>query len=119
MALGRVPKKKPELIPIRLKKNDLVEVISGKEKGKTGKILKVIRDKNQVLVEKVNMIKRHTRPSPTTGQGGIIEKEAPLIVCKVMLICPKCATASRFRLTVTGEGKKARVCRKCKELIDA
>lgn len=108
----------PTSLRIRLKKNDLVEVTTGREKGKTGKVLKVFREKNQVLVEKVNMIKRHTRPSPTTGQGGIVEKEAPLNVSKLMLICPKCATATRFRLTITGEGKKARVCRKCKELID-
>ena len=110
--------KKPEPVRIRLKKNDLVEVTTGKEQGKTGKILKVFREKNKVLVEKVNMIKRHTRPSPTTGQGGIVEKEAPLYVSKLKLICPKCATATRFRMTVTGEGKKVRVCLKCKELID-
>jgi large subunit ribosomal protein L24 len=116
--MPRAAKPKPEPVRIRLKKNDLVEVISGKEEGKTGKVMKVLREKNQVLVEKVNMIKRHTRPSPTTGQGGIVEKEAPLQVSKVMLICPKCATATRFRLTVTAEGKKARVCMKCKELID-
>ncbi len=112
-------RKKPVVpVRIRLKKNDLVEVIAGREKGKTGKILKVLRDKNRVLVEKVNIIKRHTRPSPQTGQGGIVEKEAPLHISNVMLICPKCAHASPFRLTVTGEGKKSRVCRKCKELID-
>ena len=111
-------KKKVEPVPILLKKDDLVEVRSGREKGKTGKILKVVRDKNQVVVEKVNMIKRHSRPSPTTGQGGIIEKEAPLHVSKVMLICPKCAKAGRFRLTTTADRKKSRVCRKCKELID-
>ncbi len=111
-------KKAPEPVKIRLRKNDLVEVTTGKEQGKTGKILKVIRGKNQVLIEKVNLIKRHTRPSPTTGQGGIVEKEAPVYVSKVKLICPKCATSTRFRITVTGEGKKARVCLKCKELID-
>lgn len=116
--MPKARKKHIEPVTIRLKKNDLVEVLSGREKGKTGKILKVIRDKNQVLVEKVNIIKRHTRPSPTTGQGGIVEKEAPMHVSKVMLICPKCATATRFRLTRTAEGKKARVCLKCKELID-
>ena len=116
--MPRAAKPKPEPVRVRLKKNDLVEVITGKEQGKTGKIMKVFREKNQVLVEKVNMIKRHTKPSPTTGQGGIVEKEAPLMVSKVMLICPKCASATRFRLTVTAEGKKARVCRKCKELID-
>jgi large subunit ribosomal protein L24 len=114
----KTPKAPPEPVRIRLKKNDLVEVTAGKEKGKTGKILRVLREKNQVVVEKVNMIKRHTRPSPTTGQGGILEKEGPLSVAKVMLVCPKCATATRFRLTRTAEGKKARVCRKCKELID-
>ena len=110
--------KKMEPVKIRLKKNDLVEVATGKERGKTGKILRVIREKNQVLVEKINMIKRHTRPSPTTGQGGIVEKEAPLNVSKVKLICPKCTTTTRFRMTTTGEGKKVRVCLKCKELID-
>jgi len=112
-------KKRPIIpVPIRLKRDDMVEILSGREAGKTGKILKVIREKNQVVVEKVNMIKRHTRASPATGQGGIIEREGPLHVSKVMLICPKCATAGRFRLTVTAEKKKARVCRKCKELID-
>ncbi len=111
-------KKAPEPVKIRLKKNDLVEVTTGKEQGKTGKILKVFREKNQVLIEKVNMIKRHTRPSPTSGQGGIVEKEAPVYVAKVKLVCPKCATATRFHMTTTGEGKKARVCLKCKELID-
>jgi len=114
----KTKKAPPALVRIRLKKNDLVEVSSGKEKGKTGKVLRVLREKNQVVVEKVNMIKRHTRPSPTTGQGGILEKEAPLNISKVMLICPKCAHATRFRLTRTAEGKKARVCRQCKELID-
>ncbi len=116
--MPRAQKPKAEPVKIRLKKNDLVEVITGKEKGKTGKVLKVLREKNQVLVEKVNVIKRHTRPSPTTGQGGIVEKEAGLNVSKVKLICPKCATATRFHLTKTGEGKKVRVCLKCKELID-
>jgi large subunit ribosomal protein L24 len=112
-------KKKPvEPVPIRLRRDDLVEVLTGREAGKTGKILKVIPDKNQVVVEKVNMIKRHTRPSPATGQGGIIEREAPLHVSNVMLICPKCATSGRFSFTTTGDKKKSRVCRRCKELID-
>ena len=111
-------KKKIDAVPTHLKRNDLVEVLSGREKGKTGKILRVIRDKNQVVVEKVNMIKRHSRPSPTTGQGGIIEREAPLHVSKVMLVCPKCATAGRFSLSIAADKSKSRVCRKCKELID-
>jgi large subunit ribosomal protein L24 len=112
-------KKRPvKPVPIRLRQNDVVEVISGREAGKTGKILKVVRDKNQVVVEKVNLIKRHTRPSSATGQGGIIEREAPLHVAKVMLVCPKCATSGRFSVTTSGDKTKSRVCRKCKELID-
>jgi large subunit ribosomal protein L24 len=111
-------KKAREPVKVRLKKNDMVEVTTGRERGKTGKILRVIREKNQVVIEKVNLIKRHTRPSPTTGQGGIVEKEAPVFVSKVRLICPKCATATRIRMTRTGEGKKVRLCLKCKELID-
>jgi large subunit ribosomal protein L24 len=111
-------KKAKEPGKVRLRQNDLVEVITGKEKGKTGKVLRVIRDKNQVVIEKVNMIKRHTRPSAQSGQGGIVEKEAPLAVSKVKLVCPKCAAPTRFHMTTTGEGKKARVCLKCKELID-
>ena len=111
-------KKAQEPVKVRLKKNDLVEVTTGRERGKTGKILRVILEKNQVVIEKVNLIKRHTRPSPTTGQGGIVEKEAPVFVSKVRLICPKCATGTRTRMTRTGEGKKVRVCLKCKELID-
>jgi large subunit ribosomal protein L24 len=111
-------KKAAEPVKVRLKRNDLVEVTTGREKGKTGKVLKVSREKNQVLIEKVNLIKRHTRPSPTSGQGGIVEKEAPMYVSKVKLICPKCATGTRISMTKTGEGKKARVCLKCKEMID-
>jgi large subunit ribosomal protein L24 len=111
-------KKLAEPVKMRLRKDDLVEVTTGKEKGKTGKILKVLRERNQVVIEKVNLIKRHTRPSPTSGQGGIVEKEAPLGVAKVKLICPRCANGTRIRMTLTGEGKKVRVCLKCKEIID-
>jgi large subunit ribosomal protein L24 len=113
-------KKEPQKIavPIQIKKNDKVEVIAGKEKGKTGKVLKVLRDKNRVLVEKVNMIKRHTRPSPTTGQGGIVEKEASLHISNVLLICGKCTEATRIKKTQTAEGKWVRTCVKCGELIE-
>jgi large subunit ribosomal protein L24 len=105
-------------VPIQIKKNDKVEVIAGKEKGKTGKVIKVLRDKNRVLVEKINMIKRHTRPSPTTGQGGIVEKEASLHVSNVLLICGKCTAPTRIKKTLTAEGKWVRTCKKCGELIE-
>jgi large subunit ribosomal protein L24 len=104
--------------PMQIKKNDKVEVIAGKEKGKTGKVLKVLRDKNRVLVEKVNMIKRHTRPSPTTGQGGIVEKEASLHISNVMLICGKCTAPTRIKRTQAPDGTWVRTCKKCGELFE-
>ncbi|MBM4286755.1 MAG: 50S ribosomal protein L24 [Deltaproteobacteria bacterium] len=113
-----IKKRTIDVVPIEIKKNDKVEVIAGKEKGKTGKVLKVLRDRNSVLVEKLNMIKRHTRPSPTSGQGGIVEKEAPLHISNVLLICGKCTEATRIKKTQTGEGKWVRACKKCGELID-
>jgi large subunit ribosomal protein L24 len=105
-------------IPIHIKKNDKVEVIAGREKGKTGKVIKVLRGKNRVLVEKVNIIKRHTRPSPTTGQGGIVEKEASLHISNVMLICGKCTAPTRIKRTKTADGNWVRTCKKCGELIE-
>jgi large subunit ribosomal protein L24 len=105
-------------VPVHIKKNDKVEVIAGKEKGKTGKVLKVFRDKNRVLIEKVNMIKRHTRPSPQTGQGGIVEKEASLHISNVLVICTKCTAPTRIKKTQTPDGKWVRTCKKCGEFIE-
>ena len=99
-------------------RDDNVKVLAGRDRGKTGRVIHVFTKEDRVLVEKVNMVKRHTRPNQQVPQGGIVEKEAPMFVCKVKLICPKCATGTRIRMTQTGEGKKARVCLKCKELID-
>jgi large subunit ribosomal protein L24 len=101
-----------------VRKDDLVEVISGKEKGKTGKILQVFPKRDRVLVEKVNFIKRHSRPSAKTRQGGIIQKEAPLHQSNVLLICPKCNKGKRMGTKVLDDGKKALVCKTCGELIE-
>ena len=103
---------------IRIKKNDKVEIIAGREKGKTGKVLKVLPEKNRVLVEKINLIKRHTRPSPTTGQGGIVEKEASLHISNVKVVCGKCLAPTRVGITLTTEGKRVRICKKCGEIIE-
>jgi large subunit ribosomal protein L24 len=101
-----------------LKKDDKVKVIAGKDKGKIGKILKVTQKKNRVLVEKVNMVKRHTRPSSQTKQGGIVEGEAPIPWSNVMLMCGKCMKPARIKMQRLEDGKKVRVCSKCKEIID-
>ena len=101
-----------------LKKNDLVMVIAGKEKGKSGSILKVFPRKNRALIEKVNFIKKHTRPSGQTRQGGIVEREAPIHVSNVMVICEKCNLPIRVGKKILDDGKKVRVCKKCGGLLD-
>ena len=101
-----------------LKKNDLVMVIAGKERGKSGRILRVFPGKNRVLIEKINFIKRHTRPSGGTRQGGIVEKEAPIHVSNVMVICEKCNLPIRVGRKILDDGSKVRTCKKCGELLD-
>ena len=103
---------------LHLKKDDQVIVISGKEKGKTGKILKVFSKKESALVEKINFVKRHTRPSSKSRQGGILEKEAPLPISNLMVICAKCNTPVRIGRKSLEDGKKVRCCKKCGELMD-
>jgi large subunit ribosomal protein L24 len=100
----------------KLKKGDTVKVLSGKDKGKTGKILRVIPEKDRVIVEKINLIKKHKRPDQKV-KGGILEKEAPLHISKVGLLCNKCNKAVRVRSKVMDDGKKVRVCSKCNDVI--
>ncbi len=107
---------------MRVRKNDQVLVIAGNYKGKKGKVLKVFPEKSQVIVEGVRFIKRHTRPSQQNPQGGIIEKEAPIHVSNVMVICPKCNTPSRMgSKQVYNEQKQrksfVRVCKNCNEML--
>jgi len=103
---------------MRIKKNDQVRVISGKSKGKEGKILRHIPAKGMVVVEGVNMVSRHVKPSQKNPQAGIIKQEAPIYACKVMLVCPQCGAATRVGSSFLESGKKVRVCRKCSEIID-
>jgi len=103
---------------LSIKKNDTVSVITGKEKGKKGRVISVDPIKNKILIERINLIKRHTKPSKKYAQGGIIEKEAPLHVSNAMLICPKCGKPTRIGNTVLSTGKKVRICKKCKEVIE-
>lgn len=108
-----------QYIRMRLKKDDKVKVITGKDRGKIGKILKVNRKKNRVLVEKVNIVKRHMRPSAQNAQGGIVETEAPVNASNVMVICSKCMKPTRIRMKILDDGKKMRACGKCNEIMDA
>ena len=103
---------------VRLKKNDRVKVISGKDKGKEGKIIRRVPERDLVVVEGVNMVSRHVRPSQTNPQSGIIKQEDPIYASKVMLVCPQCGKATRVGASFLESGKKVRVCKKCGEIID-
>lgn len=103
---------------LSIKKNDTVLVIAGREKGKRGRVLSVYPSKSRLLIEKLNMIKKHMKPSRKYTHGGIIEKEAPLHISKVMLICPKCNKTTRIGNTFLQDGRKVRMCKKCGEVMD-
>ncbi len=96
-----------------IKKDDLVVVLSGKDKGKQGKVLKTEPKSGKVIVEKVNMVSRHTKPRRQGEEGGILQKEAPIYACKVMRVCPKCNKPTRSAHKVLADGKKVRICKKC------
>ena len=101
-----------------IKKDDKVKIIAGKDKGKIGKVLKVIRKKNRVLVENVNIVKRHTKPTAKTRQGGIVEGEAAIRMDNVMILCGKCISPSRIKMQRLEDGKKVRTCGSCGEALD-
>jgi len=101
-----------EKVKLNVKKGDMVMVITGKDAGKKGKILQVITAKNRVIVEKVNLIKKHQKPTKGMPQGGIMEQEAAIHSSNVMLYCTECNSVTRKSVKVTGEGK-VRVCKKC------
>ena len=101
-----------------LKVNDQVEVITGKDKGRVGKILRIYTKTNRALVERVNMIKRHTKPTAAGQQGQIVEKEAPVHVSNLMVVCPKCTNTVRLAKKTLDDGTKVRICRKCSESVE-
>jgi large subunit ribosomal protein L24 len=103
--------------PIR--KNDDVLVVTGKDRGKRGRVLKVLPEKNRVIVEGVNFIKRHTKPNPQRNiKGGLVEREAALHASNVQLVCPECGKPTRLGRKILGDGRKVRVCRKCEGVVD-
>ena len=121
MALAK--RKPAEPVRIELKKDDTVKVISGRDKGKTGRVLRVDRETGKVLVEHVMMIKRHTRPNPAKQiKGGIAERESPMPASNVMIVCPSCNKAVRIAHHVDhvagGKSRRTRVCRKCGQTLD-
>src|SRR5512145_3529859 len=105
------------LTPIR--RNDSVVVTTGKDRGKRGRVLKVLPVKNRLVVEGVNFIKRHTKPNPQRQiKGGVVEREASLNASNVQLVCPECGKPTRVGRKVLGDGRKVRICRKCEGVVD-
>jgi large subunit ribosomal protein L24 len=103
--------------PIR--RNDNVVVTTGKDRGKRGRVLKVLPEKNRLIVEGVNFIKRHTKPNPQRQiKGGVVEREASLHASNVQLVCPECGKPTRLGRKVLADGRKVRVCRKCEGVVD-
>lgn len=102
----------------KIRKGDTVMVIAGKERGKTGKVLSVDRERGKVVVEKLNMIKRHTKPSQRVRQGGILEREAPIAISNVMYYCSNCQKPVRLGIKTLADGRRVRICRKCQEVIE-
>jgi large subunit ribosomal protein L24 len=101
-----------------IKREDTVLVVQGKEKGKRGRVIAALPKKDTLLVEQVNVVKKHMKPNKQYQQGGIIEREAPLHRSKVMLVCPKCDQPTRVGNMVLEDGRKLRACKKCGEVID-
>ena len=103
----------------QIKIDDKVKVVTGKDKGKIGKVLKVIRKNNRIIIESINMVKRHAKPNASNRQGGILDKEAPIHRSNVMLMCNKCLMPVRIQMKRLENEKKVRTCRKCGEIIDS
>jgi len=103
---------------VHVRRGDTVAVISGRERGKRGKVLRVLPTGGRVLVEKINMMKKHQRPTQKLRQGGIIERESPLALSNVLVVCARCAKPSRSGIKRLADGRKLRVCKRCGESID-
>jgi large subunit ribosomal protein L24 len=103
---------------VQIRKNDSVMVISGRERGKTGKVLRVLPEKDALVVERVNMVKRHSKPRGAQQPGGIVEKEAAIHASNIMIMCDKCNAPVRIGRKQLSDGNKIRICRRCGEALD-
>jgi large subunit ribosomal protein L24 len=108
---ARAPKSK-------IRKNDTVMVIAGRERGKTGKVLRVLGEKGRVVIERLNMVKRHRKPRGAQAPGGVVEKEASIHLSNVMMMCDRCNAPVRLGVRRLEDGSATRVCRRCGEVVD-
>jgi len=102
---------------VRIRKNDMVMVITGRDRGKTGKVMRVIPETGRVVIERLNVVKRHSRPRGAASPGGIVEKEAAINLSNVMIFCERCNAPVRTGIKFAGDGTKTRICRRCGESL--
>jgi large subunit ribosomal protein L24 len=106
-------------VRLRIRKNDQVLVTAGRDRGKRGKVLRIFPDRNRAIVERINMIKRHTRPNPSQNiKGGLVEREASIEVSNLMVVCSECDRPTRPRHKNLSDGRKVRICHRCEGVID-
>ena len=106
-------------VALSIRKNDNVVVLSGRDRGKRGRVLSVVPEKSRVLVEGVNIVKRHTKPNPQRNiKGGIVEREGSIDASNVQVVCPECGHPTRMGNRLLGDGRKVRICRKCEGVMD-
>ncbi|MBA3011337.1 MAG: 50S ribosomal protein L24 [Proteobacteria bacterium] len=108
-----------EAVKIRIKKDDKVKILTGKDKGKIGKVLKVVKKTNRVVVENINVVKVHQRPTQANPQGGIVDKTMPMNVSNLMVMCNSCVKPTRIGIKQLEDGKRVRICKKCSQQIDS
>ncbi len=101
----------------RIRKNDMVMVVTGRDRGKTGKVMRVVPETGRILVERLNVVKRHSRPRGAASPGGIVEKEAPIAISNVMIFCDRCNAPVRIGSKAAADGARIRICRRCGESV--
>ena len=105
------------MLKVKIKKNDMVMVVKGRDRGKTGKVMRVMPEQGRVLIERLNIVKRHSKPRGAASPGGIIEKEAPLRIENVMIFCDRCNAPVRAGWKLNSDDTKSRICRRCNEVL--
>ncbi len=108
-----------ETMKTRIKKDDKVKVLTGKDKGKIGKVLKIVKKTNRVIIENINVVKVNQRPTQANPQGGIVEKNMPIHVSNLMIMCNSCVKPTRISMKLLENGKRVRICKQCNQQIDS
>lgn len=108
-----------ETMKIRIKKDDKVKVLTGKDKGKIGKVLKIVKKTNRAIIENINVAKVHQQPTQANPQGGIVDKNMPVQISNLMVMCNSCVKPTRIGMKLLEDGKRVRICKKCNQQIDS